>query len=428
MIHTGMKNLFISVLTCICVQQSQAQYTPYFLKGTLKENRQQLHRNIVNNIITKNLSLPLTDSTEEKWEAAFEAIEQINYSSAWVDAKVHQVSTELTAHSNTFQCAFLQLVYARYPGLFQQTVSTLLQHTNEQQVMVMAALNLLKSPANEAGKKLAAAKTKEALVSDPNNPVLIELLYNIQHPEILFPTETLRDLFNKNYLAGNTIVFSLQRKNRDYPGIVLVRDTAGNFVRINNQLFAVPQLAKSATTLPGYLRNGNTPEGIFRMDGFDTSASNFIGPTTNIQLTLPFEYSARHFFRDSSLTDTSWNIDLYKKQLPASLQNYFPLYETWYAGKSGRNEIIAHGTTIDPSYYKNKPYYPLTPTLGCLCTKEIWNDETGRLAESDQQLLVNALLKAGGPNGYLLVINLDDQQKPVDISEIINFLPPPNHN
>jgi hypothetical protein len=89
----------------------------------------------------------------------------------------------------------------------------------------------------------------------------------------------------------------------------------------------------------------------------------------------------------------------------------------------GRNEIIAHGTTIDPAYYKNKTYYPLTPTEGCLCTKEIWNDNTGRLKESDQQKLVDAITQAGGPYGYAIVINLDDQQKAVDPSEIAVFLP-----
>jgi hypothetical protein len=71
------------------------------------------------------------------------------------------------------------------------------------------------------------------------------------------------------------------------------------------------------------------------MDGFDTSASSFIGPTTNIQLTMPFEYKASHFYRDSTLADSSWNIERYKNLLPPDLKNYFPLYQSYYAGAAG---------------------------------------------------------------------------------------------
>jgi hypothetical protein len=42
--------------------------------------------------------------------------------------------------------------------------------------------------------------------------------------------------------------------------------------------------------------------------------------------------------------------------------------------------------------------------------------------ESDQQKLVNALKAAGGPNGYCIVIEIDDQQKPVSLSDILPYL------
>ncbi len=97
-----------------------------------------------------------------------------------------------------------------------------------------------------------------------------------------------------------------------------------------------------------------------------------------------------------------------------------PLYESYYAGLAGRSEIIAHGTTIDPHYYAGKPYYPLTPTEGCLCTKEIWN---GKRISSDQQKLVNGLLKAGGANGYCVVIEIDDKNAPVTLNDVLLIFP-----
>jgi hypothetical protein len=204
---------------------------------------------------------------------------------------------------------------------------------------------------------------------------------------------------------------------------VIVRDSAGNFVKdAYGNVFSVPQLARSISNLPGYISNGNTPQGIFRMYGTDVSKSIFIGPTANIQLTMPFETGIQHFMNDSAITDSVWTEDWYKKLLPASWKNYFPFYETYYAGKAGRTEIIAHGTTVDPSYYRGQIYYPLTPTLGCLCTKEIWNEEDGTRKQSDQQKLIDALEKAGGADGYYIVIELNDEQRAVDINDILPLL------
>ena len=185
-------------------------------------------------------------------------------------------------------------------------------------------------------------------------------------------------------------------------------------------IFHIPQLARSITNLPGYLRNGNTPQGIFRMYGFGVSMSSFIGPTANVQMGMPVELSLQKFFDDSTISDTAWTMDWYQKLIPNKLKNYLPLYESYYAGLTGRSEIIAHGTTIDPAFYFGKTYYPLTPTQGCLCTKEIWN---GKRLESDQQKLVNGLLKAGGANGYCVVIELDDKHAPVTIEDLLPYLP-----
>ena len=173
--------------------------------------------------------------------------------------------------------------------------------------------------------------------------------------------------------------------------------------------------------MPYYLTNGNTPQGIYRLYGFDKSRSNFIGPTENLQLTMPCETSIRHFLKDSTIVDTAWKPAWYERLLPATLINYQPLYESFFAGASGRTEIIAHGTAVDAEYYRTQTYYPYTPTAGCLCTKELWNAEGKRMV-SDQQLFANAVKKAGGADGYLVVIELNDAQQPVSADEILPLL------
>ena len=89
-----------------------------------------------------------------------------------------------------------------------------------------------------------------------------------------------------------------------------------------------------------------------------------------------------------------------------------------YATDSGRTEIIAHGTTIDPAYFIDQPFFPISPTLGCLCAQEIWNPLTGKLGESEQLKLVNTFIRSPGDTGYLFVINLDNQQKAVSRAEM----------
>jgi hypothetical protein len=107
------------------------------------------------------------------------------------------------------------------------------------------------------------------------------------------------------------------------------------------------------------------------------------------------------------------------------------MMEAWSAGHIGRTAIIAHGTTIDPEYYRGRPFYPLTPTMGCLCAKELWNVTSGHLLVSEQNNLVNAFLstpeigrtpKSGGrrrsDGGFLVVVDVDDRREAVSRAEV----------
>jgi hypothetical protein len=53
---------------------------------------------------------------------------------------------------------------------------------------------------------------------------------------------------------------------------------------------------------------------------------------------------------------------------------------------------------------------------------ERWSDKDGERLESDQDRLAAAILKAGGPDGYCVVIEIDDSQKPVTIADILPLL------
>ncbi len=413
-----MKRVFILLLLSLtsCIISAQP-----VCKDVLKINRDKLYRNIVNNSISANLSIALTDSTEENWQDAFWAIQLINYRSPWSDNKIHAAFNDAKKRSISFQRSLLDVGCAVFPEIFYQQVRSLLLATNDANVFAMCATYIMRSENGSQEKKFLAGLVKQKLAADPGNVILQQLQY--ETIENAPPVPSIHCLLQKDYLPGKVLMLSFQRKNRDFPGIVLVRDANGNFIKDDSGMyFSVAQLARSLTNMPGYISNGNTPEGIFRMDGFDISKSNFIGPTSNIQLTMPFEYRSSHFYNDLSLEDTIWNIETYKKLLPPNFKDYYPAYQAFFAGKAGRTAIIAHGSTVNPAFYKGSNYYPLTPTQGCLCTKEVWNESTGILTESDQQKLVDAITRAGGPDGYAIVINIDDKEAPVSINDIVPFL------
>ena len=427
------KGIYLALVCTLCLSVKCIAQTDtvLFVKEAIKSNRAKTYNNIINNSITKNLSLSLNDSTEENWQDAFYAMELINYKAPWVDVKIKIAFDSIEKRSTGFQRALLELLYSNYTTACKSHVNKLLLSTTNAKIFAMCAEYLLRADRSKKNittiSKIALYKRDKYFVNDESSAFIVsELVWPLMpqyKPESASVKLRLDALLNQHFLKGNSVIYSIQRKNRNYPGIAIVRDKNGNFITDDKgNLFSVPQLARSITNLSGYLTNGNTPQGIFRMNGFEVSKSNAIGPTENIQLMMPFETSIRNFLKDSVLTDTAWTTTLYERLLPDNLKNDHPLLETFYASAIGRTEIIAHGTTVDPEYYKGQFYYPLTPTQGCLCTKEIWSQTDGQRSESNQQKLVDALKKAGGADGYCIVIEIDNQQKPVSIHEILPYI------
>jgi hypothetical protein len=414
--------VFFLFLNCIAQNDSTV-----FSKEGIKENRVKLYRNITTKVIGQNLSLPLTDSTEENWQGAFWAMELIRYKSPWATARISYAVDSIEKRSTGFQRALLELLFTNYQKIFAAKIFLLLNTTDNAKIFAMCAEYLLQADSSKNNTKKIAAivlqKQEQFINSKQEIYVLAELAAAFTLPTTIAKQGLFTSLFNKNTLPGNSILYSIQRKNRNYPGIALVRNADGSFITNNdNTIFYVPQLARSITNLPGYLTNGNTPQGIFRITGFDVSSSGFIGPTTNIQLSMPFETSVQNFLKDPAIADSVLTEALYKKLLPEKLRSYKPLLGSFYAGAIGRTEIIAHGTTINPAFYSGQPYYPQTPSLGCLCTRETWSEKDGRRLESDQQKLIAALQKTSSINGYCIVIEIDDQQKAVSVNEILQYI------
>ena len=415
----GKTSLLLIVLLASTLCASTQASMPLYSANTTSSGRAKLYASITRSI--NNLSVPLTDTSEDKWMAAFYGMELISHTSPWEKSRLLYAFDSLNSRSEEFQRSFLELVYANYPHEFSKDVNRITRETSNEKIFAMAVEYLARDNSDSLNITRLVGLSKLRFPNS-DHPIIRSLLFNLVSHSTT-PTEVVQTVLNKNYLLGHTVLYSIQRKNRDFPGLVLIKDSLGHFVQdTTKSIFSVPQLARSLSNLPGYLTNGNTPQGLFRMHGFAVSHSTFIGPTPNIQLTMPVESPLTFFLQDPGITDSIWTEQWYSQLLPPAIRNYFPLYGSYFAGLAGRTEIISHGTTVDPQYYHAKTYFPFTPTEGCLCTKEFWSLVDGKRIDSDQEKLVSALRKAGGPEGYCMVIELDDQQKPVGIEELQRFL------
>jgi hypothetical protein len=338
--------------------------------------------------IEATILLPLNESTYQQYEQAFWAMELMLYKPKKMQKVIINQLKIITSTPPQYQRAFFEMLYTNYLFKFNKEIATLWQNLANPKVKAMA---------------LEYLKASNILPSTP--------IYTVDSAQLFFyQKEKNKDLnnlkeddfLNSNFLTNQLLVISFQHSNRNIPGYLMIRTQQHKWLtNADGSVFKVPQLARSITNLPYYLTNGNTPQGLYKLNGFAISDNKFIGPTTNLQMSMPFEISNDSFF-NSTISDAHL---AYKKLLYPFSENEH-LWHSFYAGKLGRSEIIAHGTTINQQYYKKEIYLPNTPSLGCLCSPELWNKK-GTRTYSAQQQWIDALQKAGGGNGYLLVVEID---------------------
>ena len=388
---------------------------------TLQVEREVFHQQLIHDTIEDALRDSLRRESEDRWKGAFWGMELARYRSSVTDSAIIAASVVFSDRSRSFQRAYLQVLYALYPSEFHDQVLRWLPDFQHPKLFAMAAYYLLLNDLEAKEQDLLMSLSADRLIESDGHPIMMILrndlaLLEREHP----PNPPLYDLLHHDF-NGHPVLFSFQPMNRNYSGVVVVRDSAGNWLADSLGMVAARQLARSGSNLPWILTNGNTPPGIYSFQGFDVSTNVFIGPTPNLQLVMPHEVAPEVYFHGAPV-DSIWNLDDLMALLPESWSSYLPAAGTWFAGKAGRGEIIAHGTTINPDYYADEPYYPLTPSLGCLTGLERWSPETGNPIESDQARLVAALQQAGIGSGYLMVVELTGIEHNLTIAEIHNLI------
>lgn len=389
-----------------------------FSSVTLRQAREMARQRLQERTITETFSLPFDAENEARYQSAFWAISQFHFNGPEVMSGFSKALAGFKTAADETRRSCLEAMHAVRPTQFDGELRRWLTLEPHPKMFAMTALFLYardSTLSTEIMKQISRRWPNHA--SHPILSVLLDQL-NAFMGQRTVQIPPLADLFSHQVRSGTKNVYSFQRWDRDQPGLAVIQSGDGRFLRDSaGRLIIIRQLARSGSNLPFFITNGNTPQGVFSIQGTGVSRNQYIGPTPNLQLLMPFEgFWAEYLLPESA--DSSNPVQAYLSRLPESWRAYSPMLESFQAGRAGRSEIIAHGTTIDPDFFQNKPFHPISPTLGCLCAKEIWDPATGRLVESDQQLLTDSYTKASGRNGYLFVINLDDRNEPVGRLEV----------
>jgi hypothetical protein len=424
-VFTSRAIVLVTLLSSCCVTRGlRDQEAALVAKGTTAEERTRFKSELIEKTIEQGLTgNPIGDSGS-KWEGAFWGMELARYTSERTTEAVRRGFGAFDSLSPSLQRALLEVTYALYPEEMSDEVVEVLQTTGSEKLFAMASLYLIRADAPRY-LPMVRGRMQEGFPQWQSHPILVMLAHELhgrpRASDLRMPP--IVDLLAHSFEKGKPVLFSIQREDRRFPGIAVLRDQDGKFVRRKDgEYFWISQLALSSSNLPGYLTNGNTPEGILSFQGFDISENRFIGPTENIQLVLPGEVPPQGFFHNSSLSDSIWTKELYRQLLPSSWKDYLPIWETFYSGAAGRTEIIAHGTTIDPSFYQGQPFFPNTPSLGCLTALESWSEQTGENVRSDQRALVELMKEMHFDNGYSVVVNLNGERRAVMLEDVSTLL------
>ena len=359
-----------------------------FARADVRKNTARELKNEIDSLVSLSFQ---PEKAERLWKKAFWAMELMLYAPPKWEERIPYFIDHLSSFDAEFQRAFLEMLFTLYPSKF-----------SHQMIPVWPSLANAKNQAMALEYLAVAHFFPEITENHAIYPSDWYQAYKKRWParNISYPTI---DSFSNNYfLPGEEILCSFQYTNRGKPGFLMIRKKNGSWVTDENgKPLKFEQLARSISNLPYYLTNGNTPQGLYSVTGFDYSSNEWIGPTKNVQMILPYENDSLFF---DGLQATPFN---YETLLNPLIKNFPSLWEAYNAGKMGRTEIIAHGTTIDPAWYKNESYFPCTPSLGCLCSPEIWN-KRGKRVKSAQLAWMDALGRNNINPQWLIVVEIAD--------------------
>ena len=354
--------------------------------------------------IRARLALPPGAERDAALPKLFDLVAQYNLEIDAARPLLLQALPTLASRDPEYQRALLTAARTLYAVEAQQAVQPLLAQLTTSKPFAIAAYTL--KAVNPGYAEFIRDLVPRQFPQWQADARLVALMDDVAPVRAAQPP--LAELLAAPLRPGFPALYSLQRPGRNDMGLVLVRAADGRFVRDGaGALFAQPQLALSRSGLPGTLTNGNTPQGVFTIVGAGTASNPNIGPTPYLHSKLPIEATPAEF--EHGAAPAEWSEAVYESFLPPSWRAHAAIKEAWLAGRAGRDELLVHGTTLNPAYYAGSRYFPGTPQQGCMISSEDWDPASGRLLASRQLTLAQTYAAAGRRDdlaGYLVVVEL----------------------
>ncbi|MFQ3679294.1 MAG: hypothetical protein SNJ60_02120 [Pseudanabaenaceae cyanobacterium] len=250
-------------------------------------------------------------------------------------------------------------------------------------------------------------------------------IQRLLQPEPIPPIPPLADLLNWA-IAPQPHLYVFCRPNRDVLCTAVLKDHHGQWVQENGEFWSVPLLLQSVHRLPWSFPNGQTPQGLYRMEGLIPdprrpqanpvpTAAEFLayGQYPLIQLFFPTEKGQAQFLPHQK-GPFAGTLAQYQALWPPTWQTHPPITQSYWAGLQGRTLLRIHGSGLATRHFGGwRGPQGWNPTLGCLAARETYDD----VPQHDMPRLLSQL--AGDRfAGYVVVVDVPGPDTPVAIADL----------
>ena len=191
-------------------------------------------------------------------------------------------------------------------------------------------------------------KCQKKMTSDYKEQVSF---YNKALTASVLSSQQVNELLKAN--TGKASAYALLNEDRSLPGIVLIKNANGDFLKEKGQIWHRPILGESSRGLSFQYPNGRTPMGIYLMQSVMPEAD---------------QYDEFGLFRRVKLEFIK-SMDVSKQMIPKSHHDLFWWKQSHLAFELGRSHLRIHGSgrlNLNPF----SPHFPMVSSSGCLTLME----------------------------------------------------------
>ncbi|MCB0753352.1 MAG: hypothetical protein KDC52_17910, partial [Ignavibacteriae bacterium] len=198
---------------------------------TKKENKNEYYEDLIKNI-NSSLNLPL-DKNYDKWNQAIKDAESIFFDEPIIRNALQYVLNQKIDKNLKLQRTALEAAFTLFENDFSESINNIYEISSDKISLAVAIQYLKRNNFNQRSSSFYINEIKNRFNDYYSDPLLTNLLYDLENPASKkfenYPN--LADLFEHPFQKGKTIIYSIQRKNREFIGLTIIKKPDGTFVK-----------------------------------------------------------------------------------------------------------------------------------------------------------------------------------------------------